>query len=209
MITTKTIRSRVVALAIGLFAATSFAALDTRAAETKLATFAAGCFWCTESDFDKIPGVLKTTSGFIGGKTKTPTYKQVVGGGTGHTEAVQIEYDPSKVTYEALLEHYWRNVDPFDLKGQFCDRGDSYRPAIFTHSEDQKRKALASRNAINKSGRFDKKIEVPVVAATEFTAAEAYHQDFYKKNPWHYQRYRVGCRRDGRLDRIWGSDRRS
>lgn len=204
-----TIPSRAFAFAAAIAVSITFAAPDLRASETKLATFASGCFWCTESDFDKVPGVLKTTSGFIGGKTKNPTYKQVVNGGTGHTEAVQIEYDPSKVSYEALLKHYWRNVDPFDLKGQFCDRGPTYRPAIFVHSEAQKRKALASRREINNSGRFDKKIELPVQPATEFYAAEAYHQDFYKKNPWHYQRYRLGCRRDARLDRIWGNDRGS
>ncbi|MEL6297685.1 MAG: peptide-methionine (S)-S-oxide reductase MsrA [Pseudomonadota bacterium] len=187
----------------------AMAPASVAAAETKVATFAAGCFWCTEADFDKIEGVVRTTSGFIGGKTKNPTYKQVTSGGTGHTEAVRIEYDPAKVSYERLLGHYWRNVDMFDLSGQFCDRGDTYRPAIFTHSDAQKNAALASRKQLNDSGRWQQAIKVPIQSATEFTAAEAYHQNFYKKNVYHYQRYRVGCGRDARLNRIWGSDRRS
>ncbi|MEM1307542.1 MAG: peptide-methionine (S)-S-oxide reductase MsrA [Pseudomonadota bacterium] len=169
-----------------------------------MATFASGCFWCTESDFDKVPGVLKTISGFTGGKEKNPTYRQVVSGETGHTEAVQVTYDPSQVSYEKLLDTYWRNVDPFDLAGQFCDRGTSYRPAIFTHSEKQQELALASRKQLNASGRFEQKIKLPVTPAGAFYPAEAKHQNFYKKNAFHYYRYRTGCGRDRRLQQIWG-----
>ncbi|MEO0799219.1 MAG: peptide-methionine (S)-S-oxide reductase MsrA [Pseudomonadota bacterium] len=176
------------------------------ATETAIATFASGCFWCTEADFDKIPGVLKTVSGFTGGTTENPTYKQVVRGGTGHTEALEITYDPTKVTYKELLAHFWKNVDPFDLTGQFCDRGDSYRPAIFAHSAEQKALAEASRAELNASGKFKKKIELPILDAGAFTAAAEYHQNFYKKNPWHYYRYRNGCARDARLAEIWGKE---
>ncbi|MGF1648951.1 MAG: peptide-methionine (S)-S-oxide reductase MsrA [Hyphomicrobiaceae bacterium] len=172
---------------------------------TAVATFASGCFWCTEADFDKVPGVLSTTSGFMGGHVPNPTYEQVVAGNTGHTEVVQVEYDPDVVTYEALLVVYWRNVDPFDLEGQFCDRGSSYRPAIFAHSEEQKRAALESRAALDSSGTLPQPIRVPVETASDFTAADARHQDFYKTNPFHYFRYRLGCGRDQRLREIWGT----
>ncbi len=176
---------------------------DVQKLKPAIATFGSGCFWCTESDFDKVPGVLETISGFMGGHVKNPTYKQVSRGGTGHTEVVQIKFDPAKVSYEQLLEHYWRHVDPFDKTGQFCDRGDQYRPAIFTHSDEQARIAKASREAIDKSGNFKTKIVVEITPASTFTAAEEYHQDFYKKNPNHYWRYRLGCRRDLRIQQIW------
>lgn len=177
--------------------------------KTAVATFGSGCFWCTESDFDKVPGVLTTTSGFMGGHVKQPSYKQVTRGGTGHTEVVQITYDPSKVSYKQLVEYYWRHVDPFDKGGQFCDRGDMYRPAIFAHTPDQEKIARESRRSIDESGRFKQKIVVEISSAGAFTPAAEHHQDFYKKNPGHYYRYRLGCRRDYRIQQIWGKDAKS
>lgn len=174
-----------------------------------VATFGSGCFWCTESDFDKVEGVVKTISGFMGGHVKNPTYRQVVRGNTGHTEVVQVTFDPSKVTYSQLVEYYWRHVDPFDKNGQFCDRGTQYRPAIFTHSQAQAEIATKSRDAIDNSGRFKQKIVVEITPASAFTAAEEYHQNFYKKNPFHYVRYRLGCRRDLRIEQIWGNQKKS
>ncbi|MGI9522697.1 MAG: peptide-methionine (S)-S-oxide reductase MsrA [Hyphomicrobiaceae bacterium] len=171
---------------------------------TSIATFAAGCFWCTESDFDKVPGVLKTVSGYMGGHLKNPTYKKVVRGGTGHAEVLQVTYDPAKVSYEKLLSVFWRNVDPYDINGQFCDRGDQYRPEIFVHSKTQKEVALKSRAAIVSQNKSSRKIVVPITLASKFTRAEDYHQNFYKKNPGHYWRYRFGCGRDRRLEMIWG-----
>lgn len=178
-------------------------------ATTETATFGSGCFWCTESDFDKVPGVLTTISGFMGGHVKNPTYRQVTSGRTGHTEVVQITYDPSKVSYTQLVEFYWRHVDPFDKTGQFCDRGSQYRPAIFTHSKDQAATAKKSRQAIDQSKKFAKKIAVEITPAGPFTAAGKYHQNFYKKNPAHYWRYRIGCRRDMRIQQIWGKPKKS
>ena len=175
---------------------------------TQVATFAGGCYWCVEVDFQKVDGVLKTVSGFIGGTTKNPTYKQVTSGNTGHTEAVQIIFDPSKVTYERLLYVYWRTVDPFDAGGQFCDRGDSYRTGIFTHSAEQKQQADASKSALISSGRFKQPIVTEIAAASvgDFTAAEDYHQNFYKKDPGRYYSYRAGCGRDARVKAIWGAE---
>lgn len=166
----------------------------------KTATFASGCFWCTEADFDKVDGVLKTVSGYIGGTVKNPTYNQVTAGNTGHYEAVKVTYDPSKVSYEQLLDVYWRNVDFLDDGGQFCDRGSSYKPAIFVHNGDQRAAAEASKKDVQ--ARVEDKVVVPILDAPEFYEAEAYHQDFYKKNPFHYQRYRIGCGRDSRLDQL-------
>jgi methionine-S-sulfoxide reductase len=170
----------------------------------ELATFAAGCFWCTEADFDKVAGVVETTSGYMGGKTPNPTYKQVSAGGTGHAEVVQLRYDPSKVTYKQLLDVYWRNVDPLDKDGQFCDRGEQYRPAIFYHNEEQRRLAEESKSVLQKSGRFKQPIAVEITAASIFTRAEDYHQDFHLKQPIRYAIYRHGCARDARLEALWG-----
>jgi peptide-methionine (S)-S-oxide reductase len=195
----------IASLALVLFGAANVSAND----KTAVATLGSGCFWCTEADFDKVPGVLETVSGYMGGHVKNPTYNQVSRGTTGHTEVVQITYDPAKVTYAQLLDHYWRNVDPFDRTGQFCDRGSQYRPAIFTHSEEQARIAKESLQALENSNRFDNKIVVEITPASEFTEAEAYHQNFYKKNPSHYWRYRIGCQRDLRLKQIWGKDAKS
>ncbi len=204
-ISRRQIASMIASLALVLFGAANVSAND----KTAVATLGSGCFWCTEADFDKVPGVLETVSGYMGGHVKNPTYDQVSRGTTGHTEVVQITYDPAKVTYAQLLDHYWRNVDPIDRTGQFCDRGSQYRPAIFTHSEEQARIAKESLQALENSNRFDNKIVVEITPASEFTAAEAYHQNFYKKNPSHYWRYRIGCQRDLRLKQIWGKDAKS
>ena len=185
------------------------AAASARSGQTAVATFAAGCFWCTESDFDKVSGVIATVSGFMGGHVPNPTYRQVVRGYTGHTEVLQVTYDPAKVSYEKLLDVFWRNVDPFDKHGQFCDRGSQYRPEIFVHTSQQRNLAETSKARLIASRRFKQKIIVPVTDASAFTAAEDYHQDFYLKNPAHYWRYRIGCRRDQRLEQIWGPKAKS
>ncbi len=196
---------------VALLAGASAAAAQSQpapnaGAATAVATFAGGCFWCVESDFDKVDGVLSTISGYMGGRTKNPTYKQVSAGGTGHAEVVQITYDPGKVSYQRLLDVFWRTVDPLDGGGQFCDRGDQYRTAIFAHTEEQKRLAEASKAALDKSGRFKQKIATEITPASEFTHAEDYHQDFYKRNPVRYQYYRFGCGRDARVKALWGEE---
>ena len=169
-----------------------------------VATFAAGCFWCVEPPYDKLDGVVSTTSGYTAGKTVGPTYKQVSRGGTGHTEAVRVVYDPNKVPYQKLVDVFWRNVDLLDAGGQFCDRGPEYRPAIFAHDDEQKRIAEESKAALAASGRFTKPIVVPVEPAQPFYVAEDYHQDYYQKNPIKYRYYRTGCGRDARLEELWG-----
>jgi methionine-S-sulfoxide reductase len=175
------------------------------AAEPRVATFASGCFWCTEADFEKVPGVVEAVSGYTGGRDPDPTYKEVSAGGTGHTEAVQVRYDPDEVTYERLLEVYWRNVDPLDAGGQFCDRGDQYRPAIFANDEEQRRLAEESKAALERSGRFGPRpIVVQVQPAGPFHPAEDYHQDYAKRNAWRYSFYRLNCGRDARLAELWG-----
>ena len=179
------------------------------AAGTAFATFGSGCFWCTESDFDKIDGVLETISGYMGGTTKNPTYKEVSRGNTGHAEVVRIVYDPAKVTYQALLDHYWRTTDVVDGGGQFCDRGSVYRPEIFVHSAEQRALAEAGKAALDKSGKLPAPVAVKITDASTFTRAEEYHQDFYKKNPGHYFRYRLGCGREYRLEELWGKSGRS
>ena len=170
----------------------------------EVATFAGGCFWCVESDFDKVPGVVRTISGYTGGLLKNPTYKQVSVGGTGHREAVQIFYDSKKVSYEKLLDIFWRSVDPTDAGGQFCDRGRSYETAIFANSPAQRRLAEASKQKLNKSGVLKKPIVTPIETAGVFYPAEDYHQDYYKKNPLRYKFYRYGCGRDARVREVWG-----
>lgn len=171
-----------------------------------LATFGSGCFWCTESDFDKIDGVVKTISGYMGGSTKNPTYKSVSTGRTGHAEVLQITFDRRKVDYQTLLNRYWRTTDIVDGGGQFCDRGSQYRPVIFTHSQNQAALAKADKKKLTQSGRFSKPIAVEIAPAKTFTAAQAYHQDYYLKNPTRYKFYRSGCRRDARLRALWGQD---
>jgi len=169
-----------------------------------VATFAAGCFWCVEPPYDKTEGVVSTTSGYTGGKVAGATYRQVGMGGTGHTEAVRVVYDPAKVGYDKLLEVYWKNVDPLDAKGQFCDKGEPYRPAIFVHDEEQRRLAEASKAALAASGRLKQPIVVAIEPAADFWIAEDYHQDYYLKNPAKYAYYRWGCGRDARLEELWG-----
>jgi methionine-S-sulfoxide reductase len=179
---------------------------NTAPAKTEIATFAAGCFWCVESDFDKVEGVLETISGYTGGTTENPKYEDVGGGATGHAEALQVTYDPTKVTYQKLLDYYWHHVDLVDGSGQFCDRGSQYRPAIFTHGAEQQKLADESKAALEKSGKFKQKIAVQIVPASTFTAAEDYHQDYYHKNPIRYKYYRSGCGRDARMEQLWGAE---
>jgi peptide-methionine (S)-S-oxide reductase len=167
------------------------------------ATFAGGCFWCVEEAFDKVPGVISTTSGYIGGQTKNPTYEQVSSGRTGHAEAVQVEYDPARVSYEKLLEAFWRNIDPTQRDGQFCDHGSQYRSAIFYYTEEQKKLAEASKTALMKSKPFKGEIVTEITKAPEFYAAEGYHQDYYQKNPVRYKFYKTGCGREARLKELW------
>ncbi len=169
-----------------------------------VATFAGGCFWCMEPPFDKLDGVLATTSGYTGGRKLDPTYEEVSAGGTGHFEAVQVTYDPAKVSYDRLLEVFWRNVDPLDGGGQFCDRGEQYRTAIFVHGEEQRRLAEQSKQALVDSKRLDGPIVTEIVAAGPFYPAEEYHQDYYEKNPLRYKFYRWNCGRDQRLTQVWG-----
>ena len=173
-------------------------------AGTEVATFAGGCFWCLESDFDKVDGVLSTISGFMGGKTVSPTYNQVTTGGTGHLEVVQITFDPKKVSYQTLVDYFWRHIDPYDAGGQFCDRGESYQTAIFTHTPAQKTIAGATKAMLDKDGPLKRPIATEVRDAGPFTAAEDYHQDFYKKSPIRYKTYRLGCGRDVKVEAIWG-----
>jgi peptide methionine sulfoxide reductase msrA/msrB len=170
---------------------------------TRIATFAGGCFWCLEADFEKVPGVEKAISGYTGGHTKNPSYKEVSTGTTGHAEAVQVYYDPSKITYQELLEFFWRHIDPTDPGGQFADRGSQYRTAIFYHDEEQRRLAEESKQALSMSGRFDKPIVTEIVPFTKFYEAEDYHQDYYQKQSSGYRLYRSGSGRDRFLGETW------
>jgi peptide-methionine (S)-S-oxide reductase len=167
-----------------------------------VAIFAGGCFWCMEAPFDELDGVESTTSGYIGGRGEHPTYEEVSSGGTGHAEAIRVVFDPSRITYERLLDVYWHNVDPTQADGQFCDHGDQYRTAIFALDDEQRRLATASKERI--AAQLDRPIVTEVVAASTFWVAEDYHQDFYRTNPVRYTMYRTGCGRDGRLEEIWG-----
>jgi len=176
-------------------------------ANTKVATFAGGCFWCTESDFEKVPGVLKVISGYTGGRKENPTYEEVSSGRTGHLEAVQVHYDPEKVTYELLLEVFWRHIDPTDAGGQFVDRGSQYRSAVFYHDEEQKRLAEASREALARSGKFTRPIATEILPLGRFYEAEDYHQDYYRKSPLRYQFYRSNSGRDQFLKKTWGDEK--
>jgi peptide-methionine (S)-S-oxide reductase len=166
------------------------------------ATFAGGCFWCVEADFDKVPGVISTISGYTGGRVTDPTYEQVSRGGTGHAEAVEILFDPAVVSYEQLLDHFWRNVDPFVAHRQFCDVGDQYRPEVFVHSDAQRAAAEASRQRVQ--SRFKEPVVVKVTPAATFYQAEAYHQDYHNTHSVQYRFYRWTCGRDARLRQIWG-----
>jgi peptide-methionine (S)-S-oxide reductase len=168
-----------------------------------VATFAGGCFWCVEADFDKVPGVISTTSGYTGGKVANSTYGQVSSGGTGHAEAVEIVYDPSKVSYQKLLDYFWHHHDPLAKDRQFCDRGDQYRPAIFYHDDEQRKLAEESKKLVQ--AKFAPRlVQTEIVKAGPFYNAEGYHQDYYEKNPIRYKFYRYNCGRDQRLEELWG-----
>jgi peptide-methionine (S)-S-oxide reductase len=190
------------AIIASLLCLASVGAADAQ--ELAKATFAGGCFWCMEPPFDALDGVVSTTSGYTGGHTANPTYEQVSAGKTGHAEAVEIVYDPRKVTYTRLLEVFWRNIDPLTANAQFCDTGSQYRAGIFVHDATQRRLAEASKDAV--AQRLQKPIVTEITAASQFWPAEEYHQDYYKKNPIRYKFYRTSCGRDRRLEAIWGPD---
>jgi peptide-methionine (S)-S-oxide reductase len=200
-----------IALSVVLIAVHSNSTADTanirQPEQGKLvkATFAGGCFWCMEHPFDQLSGVVSVTSGYTGGQKKNPTYEEVSAGGTGHAESVQILYDPSKISYEKLLAVYWHNIDPTVKDRQFCDSGHQYRSAIFYHTEEQRKMALKSREALQMSKPFQGQIVTEITSATEFYPAEDYHQHYYKKNPIRYRFYRSSCGRDNRLKELWGN----
>ncbi len=201
--------SAVLAVALLLSAALSLGAASlSGAAEDgiEVATFAGGCFWCVEADFDAVPGVVGTVSGYTGGTLADPTYKRVSAGGTGHREAVQIFYDPKQVTYATLVEIFWRSVDPTDGGGQFCDRGQSYETAIFANSLEQKQQAEVSKRELGRSGVLGRPVVTPIEVAGPFYPAEDYHQDYYNKNPLRYGFYRYNCGRNARIEELWGED---
>ena len=185
-------------------AALSFglANLSASAQDLQTATFAGGCFWCVESDFDQIPGVVKTVSGYTGGSLDNPSYNQVSAGGTGHLEAVEITFDPSQVTYDDLLTAFWHSVDPTDAGGQFCDRGESYTTAVFVHGDEQRRLAEASKQTATRE--LGQEIVTPIREATAFYLAEDYHQDYYQKSSVRYRYYRWACGRNNRVEEVWG-----
>ena len=191
----------VAALILGLTAAASAAPKQDA---TAVAIFAGGCFWCMEPPYDKLDGVLSTTSGYTGGKKANPTYKQVSSGRTKHREAVRIEYDPKRVDYARLLEVFWRNIDPLDGRGQFCDKGRHYTSAIYAVGNEQLAAAEASKAALESEGKLKRKIRTEIQPAGAFYPAEDYHQDYYVKNPIRYKYYRWGCGRDARLKKLWG-----
>ena len=169
-----------------------------------VAIFAGGCFWCTESDFDKVPGVIDTTSGYIGGHVDNPTYEQVSAGTSGHIEAVRVRFDPSKTSYAQLLEAFWPTIDPITANAQFCDRGPQYRSAIFYSNAEEQQLAEASKATLEQSGRLPAPVVTEILAASTFYPAEDYHQDYYQRNPLRYKYYRNGCGRDQRLEKLWG-----
>ncbi len=181
---------------------------DSPAAPTILdvATFAGGCFWCVESDFDSVPGVVRTVSGYTGGHVDNPSYKQVSSDTTGHREAVQIYYDPQRITYADLLEIFWRSVDPTDAGGQFCDRGNSYTTAVFVNSERQRQLSEASKRTLEQSGLLLQPVVTSIETAGPFYPAENYHQDYYKKSPLRYRFYRFSCGRNDRVKTLWGKE---
>jgi len=198
--------SRAMAIGLLLVATVGVSADDpataTPEAGTAVAIFAGGCFWCMEHPFDELVGVIATTSGYTGGNTPNPTYEQVSAGGTAHAESVRVTYDPSKVSYEKLLDVYWRNIDPLAVDRQFCDEGSQYRSAIFYTTSEQQTLAEASKQKVQEE--FDKPIATQIVAAGRFYPAEEYHQDYYRKNPLRYKFYRLKCGRDQRLQQLWG-----
>ncbi|MEO1348615.1 MAG: peptide-methionine (S)-S-oxide reductase MsrA [Cyanobacteria bacterium J06635_15] len=187
---------------ISLTSIAGFAQADSPLAK---ATFAGGCFWCMEHPFDELDGVVSTTSGYTGGDKENPTYYQVSSGTTGHVEAMQVVYDPEKVSYEQLLDVFWHNVDPLDDRGQFCDKGSQYRSAIFYHDEQQQALAVQSKQDLE-TLKFDQEIATTIRPSTTFYEAEDYHQNYYETHPVRYKVYRFGCGRDQRLDKVWDSD---
>ncbi len=189
------------ALMVVLVAATGSAG---HAAEQAKAVFAGGCFWCMEEAFEKVEGVVSVTSGYMGGQKTNPTYEEVSAGNTGHAESVEVLYDPAKVSYQKLLDHFWKNVDPLTPNAQFCDHGSQYRAVIFYGNEEEKRLADASKQAIEQSKRFKEPIVTQIAMASKFYPAEDYHQDFYKKNPIRYKFYKTSCGRVNRLEQVWG-----
>jgi methionine-S-sulfoxide reductase len=178
--------------------------MDGKQAMTAKAIFAGGCFWCMEQPFEQLDGVRAVVSGYIGGHTLNPTYRDVCAGDSGHAEAIEISFDPDQISYEQLLEVFWRNIDPTDGGGQFVDRGSQYRTAIFYLDEGQKQRAETSRKQLAESGRFDRPIVTEIVAATRFYPAEDYHQGYYRECPLHYRVYRFNSGRDRFLERTWG-----
>jgi peptide-methionine (S)-S-oxide reductase len=197
------LRSRVLAALVLGLAATSLA-VASPPPERGSAIFAGGCFWCEETAFEGVPGVISVTSGYTGGQKVNPTYEEVSSGSTGHAESVEVVYDPAKISYEKLLDIFWHNVDPFQANGQFCDHGNQYRSAIFYRDDAQKKAAEESKRRLEQDERFRGKIVTQIVPASRFYPAEEYHQDFYKKDPVRYHSYRAGCGRDARLKAIWG-----
>ena len=181
------------------------ASAATKQDGTSVAIFAGGCFWCMEPPYDKLDGVLSTTSGYTGGSEVNPTYKQVASGRTSHREAVRIEYDPKRVSYERLLEVFWRNIDPLDGRGQFCDKGRHYTSAIYTLDDEQFAAAQESKVELVSEGKLKGEIKTEILPAGPFYPAEDYHQDYYRKNPIRYKYYRWGCGRDARLKKLWGA----
>ncbi|HEX9464741.1 MAG TPA: peptide-methionine (S)-S-oxide reductase MsrA [Alphaproteobacteria bacterium] len=200
-------------LVLMLAIAASIAGAGARAADpparTATAIFAGGCFWCEEAVFDSVNGVVSVTSGYTGGTKENPTYEEVSAGGTGHAESVRVVFDPAKITYENLLDLFWRNVDPLTANAQFCDHGNQYRSAIFTTDDTQKRLAEDSKRTIERSGRFDQKIVTEIIPASKFWPAEEYHQKYHVKNPVRYNYYRYACGRDRRLEELWGPKKTS
>jgi len=191
-------------LMLALSALAAAAEAPGGAGKLSVAVFAGGCFWCVEEAFEEVPGVARAVSGYTGGTTVNPTYTEVSGHGTGHFEAVQVTFDPAKVSYARLLDWFWRNIDPLDVAGQFCDKGSPYRSAIFYGDEEQQKIAEASKAALQASGRLHGRIATLILPAGPFYPAEEYHQGYAKKNPFKYQYYKQGCGRAQRLERIWG-----
>jgi peptide-methionine (S)-S-oxide reductase len=189
---------------LALIVGIATAGAQTTPTAVAVATFAGGCFWCVEEAFEKVPGVLRAVSGYTGGTVDKPTYEQVSSKSTGHFEAVQVTFDPTKVSYAQLVDWFWHNIDPFDDRGQFCDKGSPYYSAIFVRDDEQNKIAEASKQALEASGRFKEKIATKILPAGPFWVAEDYHQDYYKKNPLRYQYYKTACGRAARLEQIWG-----
>ena len=195
-------RDAILALSLWVGLAFGVMAQETPAPQSAIATFAGGCFWCVEADFDKVASVISATSGYTGGRTGNPTYEEVSRGGTGHAEAVEVVYDPAKLSYEKLLDVFWHNIDPLAKNQQFCDHGDQYRSAIFYHDDRQRALAESSKAAV--AARFEQPVATEIVPAKPFYKAEEYHQKYYLKSPIRYKFYRFNCGRDARLEKLWG-----